>query len=155
MCIRDRLVRFIRKAQGENPIQTTFELSKILSSAAKPSRVPRIHPATKAFQALRIAVNRELDHLQKALEEAIECLSSGGRMVVISFHSLEDRIVKDFFRREEKGCICPPKLPVCVCGRKSRLKVLTRRVVKPSAREVETNPRASSAKLRAAERVYV
>lgn len=150
-----QLVRFIRKAQGERPIQTTFELSQILSSAAKPSRKPRIHPATQAFQALRIAVNRELDHLQKALEEAIECLSPGGRMVVISFHSLEDRIVKDFFRREEKGCICPPKMPVCACGRKSRLKVLTRRVVKPSAREVDANPRASSAKLRAAERIHV
>ncbi|CCQ89370.1 S-adenosyl-L-methionine-dependent methyltransferase mraW [Nitrospina gracilis 3/211] len=149
-----QLVRLIRKAQGSHPIKTTFELSQILSSAAKPSRKPRIHPATKAFQALRIAVNRELDHIQKALEDAIDCLAPGGRMVVISFHSLEDRIVKDFFRTEAKGCICPPKAPVCVCGRKSRLKVLTRRVVKPSTLEVERNPRASSAKLRAAERIH-
>lgn len=150
-----QLVRFIRKAQGSHPIKTTFELSQILSSAAKPSRVPRIHPATKAFQALRIAVNRELDHIQKALEDALECLPPGGRMVVISFHSLEDRIVKDFFRTEAKGCVCPPKMPVCVCGRKSRLKILTRKVVKPSEKEITANPRSSSARLRAAERIHV
>ncbi len=149
-----KIIRYIRKAQGTRPIATTFELSKILSSAVGSPRPARIHPATKAFQALRIAVNRELDHLDSALNQSIELMNEGGRTVVIAFHSLEDRIVKDVFRTEQKGCVCPPKIPVCICGRVPRLRVLTRRVVKPSSEEVSANPRASSARLRAAERVY-
>ncbi len=149
-----KIIRCIRKAQGEHPIATTFELSKILSSAVGSPRPSRINPATRSFQALRIAVNRELDHIETALNQSIKLMNDGGRMVAISFHSLEDRIVKDVFRTEEKGCVCPPKIPMCVCGRAPRLRVLTRRVVKPSSAEVGANPRASSARLRAAERVY-
>lgn len=150
-----KIVRYIRKAQGEKPIATTFELSKILSSAVGSPRPSRINPSTRSFQALRIAVNRELQHIDTTLNQSIELMNEGGRMVVISFHSLEDRIVKDVFRTEEKGCICPPKIPICACGRTPRLRVLTRRVVKPSSAETKSNPRASSSRLRAAERVNV
>jgi len=150
-----KIVRFIRKAQGKGPLSSTASLAQILSSAAKQPRPARIHPATRTFQALRIAVNRELDHLRKALTDSLEILNATARLVVISFHSLEDRIVKQFFRDEEKGCACPPKMPVCICGKQSRLKVLTRRVVIPGAEEIHANPRASSSKLRAAERIYV
>ncbi len=150
-----KIVRFIRKAQGKGPLSTTASLSRILSSAAKQPRPARIHPSTRTFQALRIAVNRELDHLQTALSDSLNILNAAARLVVISFHSLEDRIVKRFIHDEEKGCICPPKTPVCVCGKKSRLQKVTRRVVTPSAEEVRLNPRASSSKLRAAERIYV
>ncbi len=150
-----KIVRYIRKAQGKGPLSTTASLSKILSSAAKQPRPARIHPSTRTFQALRIAVNRELDHLRTALSESLNILNAAARLVVISFHSLEDRIVKQFIHDEEKGCICPPKIPICVCGKKSRLKKVTRRVVIPSAEEVRLNPRASSSRLRAAERIYV
>ena len=150
-----KIVRYIRKAQGKGPLSSTASLAKILSSAVKQSRPARINPSTRTFQALRIAVNRELDHLQTALLDSLEVLNETARIVVISFHSLEDRIVKQFFRDEEKGCICHPKTPICICGKKSRLKVLTRRVVRPSEEEEKANPRASSSKLRAAERIYV
>ncbi len=150
-----KIVRYIRKAQGKGPLSTTASLSKILSSAVKQPRPARIHPSTRTFQALRIAVNRELDHLRTALSESLNILNAAARLVVISFHSLEDRIVKQFIHDEEKGCICPPKIPICVCGKKSRLKKVTRRVVIPSAEEVRLNPRASSSRLRAAERIYV
>ncbi len=149
-----KIVRFIRKAQGKGPLSTTASLSKILSSAVQQPRPARIHPSTRTFQALRIAVNRELDHLRTTLTDSLQILNAAARMVVISFHSLEDRIVKQFFHDEEKGCVCPPKTPICICGKTSRLKVVTRRVVTPSAEEVKANPRASSSKLRAAERVY-
>jgi len=150
-----RIVRLIRKAQGKGPLETTLALSHILSSAARNPRPTKIHPATKTFQALRIAVNRELEHLELGLTNSIDNLNDGGRMVVISFHSLEDRRVKNFFRDEEKGCVCPPKTPICICGHKQRLKVLTRRPVTAEPEELQDNPRSSSAKLRAAERVYV
>lgn len=150
-----KIVRFIRKAQGKGPLSTTASLARILSSAAKQPRPARIHPSTRTFQALRIAVNRELDHLQTALSDSLNILNAAARLVVISFHSLEDRIVKRFIHDEEKGCICPPKTPVCVCGKKSRLQKVTRRVVTPSEEEVRLNPRASSSKLRVAERIYV
>ncbi len=150
-----KIVRFIRKAQGKGPLSTTASLARILSSAVKTPRPARIHPSTRTFQALRIAVNRELDHLRTSLTDSLQILNATARLVVISFHSLEDRIVKRFFQDEAKGCICPPKTPICVCGKKSRLKVLTRRVVTPFAEEVKANPRASSSKLRAAERIYV
>ncbi|MCZ6513725.1 MAG: 16S rRNA (cytosine(1402)-N(4))-methyltransferase RsmH, partial [Nitrospinae bacterium] len=150
-----KIVRYIRKAQGKGPLSTTASLSKILSSAVKQPRPARIHPSTRTFQALRIAVNRELDHLRTALSESLNILNAAARLVVISFHSLEDRIVKQFIHDEEKGCICPPKIPICVCGKKSQLKKVTRRVVIPSAEEVRLNPRASSSRLRAAERIYV
>ncbi|MDH5761525.1 MAG: 16S rRNA (cytosine(1402)-N(4))-methyltransferase RsmH [Nitrospinota bacterium] len=150
-----KIVRFIRKAQGKGPLSTTASLSKILSSAVRSPRPTRINPSTRTFQALRIAVNRELDHLRTTLTDSLQILNATARLVVISFHSLEDRMVKHFFQEEAKACVCPPKTPICVCGKKSRLNILTRRVVKPSAAEVEANPRASSSKLRAAERIYV
>ena len=113
----------------------------------------RTHPATRVFQALRIAVNEELEALQEGLAAAVDLLRPGGRLVVLSYHSLEDRIVKRFFAAERRGCVCPPELPVCVCGRNPRLRLLTSKPVMPTASEVEANPRARSARLRAAERL--
>jgi 16S rRNA (cytosine1402-N4)-methyltransferase len=113
----------------------------------------RIHPATRVFQALRIAVNEELDALQDGLAAAVDLLRPGGRLVVLSYHSLEDRIVKRFFAAERRGCVCPPELPVCVCGRNPRLRLVTRPSLTPSADEIAANPRARSARLRAAERL--
>jgi 16S rRNA (cytosine1402-N4)-methyltransferase len=150
-----RIVRAIRNAQAKHPISTTLQLSNILRSAASSPRPAPIHPATRSFQALRIAVNREMDHLKTGLRSALDLLGEAGRLVVISFHSLEDRIVKQFFQAEAKGCVCPPRCPVCVCGRSPTLNVLTRKPVVPTEEEVKKNPRSSSAKLRAAERIYV
>ena len=150
-----RIVRAIRKAQGQNPVSTTLDLSGIISSVTLSSRPTKIHPATRTFQALRIVVNNELEHVKTVLSDSLEILHVSARIMVISFHSLEDRIVKNFFRDEERGCICPPRIPVCSCGHKTRLKVVTRRPVVPSTEEARYNPRASSAKLRVAERVYV
>ena len=150
-----RIVRAIRKAQGQNPVSTTLDLSGIISNVTLSSRPTKIHPATRTFQALRIAVNNELEHVKTALSDSLEILRASARIMVISFHSLEDRIVKNFFRDEEKGCVCPPRIAVCACGREARLKIVTRRPVVPSITEAQHNPRASSAKLRVAERVYV
>lgn len=150
-----KIVRAIRNAQAKRPLQTTLQLSKILSRVVPAPRPAKLHPATRTFQALRIAVNSELEQLKTALQDSMRVLNAGARLVVISFHSLEDRIVKTFFRDEEKGCNCPPEIAVCVCGRTSTLKVITRRPVVPTKEEIVRNPRASSAKLRAAERVYV
>ena len=150
-----RIVRAIRKEQAERPITTTGQLSRIVARAVASPRHTRIHPATRTFQALRIAVNDELEQLKLALQDVIGLLNSTARLVVISFHSLEDRIVKTFFRDEQKGCSCPPKIPVCICGRMQTLKVLTRKPIVPSEEEVARNPRSISAKLRVAERIYV
>ncbi len=149
------IVRAIRKAQEQNPITTTLQLSNIISGVTHTPRPAKIHPATRTFQALRIAVNDELEHIKSALNDSIEILRASARIMVISFHSLEDRIVKNFFKDEEKGCICPPRLPMCACGHKARLKIITRRPITPASEEVQRNPRASSSKLRVAERVYV
>jgi 16S rRNA (cytosine1402-N4)-methyltransferase len=118
-----------------------------------PSQVVGIDPATRTFQALRIAVNDELGSLERVLPQAINLLAEGGRLAVISFHSLEDRIVKQAFLHEERGCICPPQLPVCVCGHVPRLKILTRHPAVAGEEELAQNPRARSAKLRVAERL--
>ncbi len=150
-----RIVRAIRKAQEQNPITTTLQLSNIVSGVTHTPRPAKIHPATRTFQALRIAVNNELEHIKSALSDSLKVLSASACIMVISFHSLEDRIVKNFFKDEEKGCVCPPRLPVCACGHKTRLKIITRRPVTPASEEVKRNPRASSSKLRVAERVYV
>jgi len=133
------------------PIRTTDELAGLIERAM-PGR-GRIHPATKTFQALRIAVNRELDNLEAALGQALSLLGHEGRLAVISYHSLEDRIVKNFMRREAAGCICPPGLPQCVCHHQSRLRLVMKQVITPSLAEVKANPRARSAKLRVAERI--
>jgi 16S rRNA (cytosine1402-N4)-methyltransferase len=120
-----------------------------------PRRFGDGHPAKRVFQALRIAVNDELGSLERALPEALSVLRPGGRIAVISFHSLEDRIVKRFFAAEARGCICPPDLPVCACGHEPRLRLLTRKAVRPSPGEVAGNARSASARLRAAARTEV
>jgi 16S rRNA (cytosine1402-N4)-methyltransferase len=150
-----RVVRAIRREQVERPITTTGQLSRIVARVVTLPRHSRIHPATRTFQALRIAVNDELEQLKTVLTDMLDLLHSTARVAVISFHSLEDRIVKKFFRGEEKGCSCSPKLPICICGRMSTLKVLTRKPLVPSDKEMAQNPRSISAKLRVAERIYV
>lgn len=134
------------------PIKTTFQLVETIEQAVKSKR-GRIHPATKTFQALRIAVNRELEHLEAALKQAISLLGFEGRLVVISYHSLEDRIVKKFMQQESRDCICPPSTPTCICGHTARLRLINKKVITPSPAEVESNPRSRSAKLRVAERL--
>ncbi len=148
-----RIARAIVEQRRLQPIRTTTELSRIICAAipARPSP-PAIHPATRTFQALRIAVNDELNNLQHALDESLAVLHSGGRICVISFHSLEDRVVKQTFRRWEKGCICPPRMPRCECGHKPKITILTRKPIIPSQDEIRNNPRARSAKLRVAEK---
>jgi 16S rRNA (cytosine1402-N4)-methyltransferase len=150
-----RIARAIVEARRAAPVGTAEELAALIEKVApgSPRGRRRIHPATRVFQALRIAVNEELDALQEALAAAVELLRPGGRLVVLSYHSLEDRIVKRFFQAERRGCVCPPELPVCVCGRNPRLRLVTRRSVTPSQTEIATNPRARSARLRAAERL--
>lgn len=147
-----RLARAIAEARRKRPLRTARDLLDLVEATGV-GRGRRHHPATRVFQALRIAVNDELGALRAGLEGALEVLRPGGRLAVISYHSLEDRIVKQFFRAEERGCVCPPSLPVCTCGRRPRLRILTRRPVRPSETEVRENPRARSARLRAAERI--
>jgi 16S rRNA (cytosine1402-N4)-methyltransferase len=150
-----RIARAIVADRRTTPIETAEELAALVERVA-PRAVPgrrRIHPATRVFQALRIAVNEELDALEAGLAAAVDLLNPGGRLVVLSYHSLEDRIVKRFFQAERRGCVCPPEVPVCVCGRNPRLRLVTRRSVTPTDAEITTNPRARSARLRAAERL--
>jgi 16S rRNA (cytosine1402-N4)-methyltransferase len=149
-----RIAREISKSRSKGPIETTLELANIVSKAIpKKFYPPGRHPATKTFQALRIAVNNELENLQIFLEKAPLFLKSGGRIVVISFHSLEDRLVKNAFRRLSSACICPKDMPRCVCERKSILKNLTRTPLTPSLEEINENPKSRSAKLRAGEKI--
>ncbi len=153
----ERYARQIAKAIGrrrrERPFERTGDLVETIKAAIPaPARFGDGHPARRVFQALRIAVNDELEALERALPAAVEMLRPGGRLAAISFHSLEDRIVKRFLRAEERGCVCPPEFPVCVCGREPVVRVLTPKPVRPSAREVALNPRAASARLRAAEK---
>ena len=150
-----RIARAIVAARPIAPITTAEELAELIVRVA-PAGIPgrrRIHPATRVFQALRIAVNAELDALDEALAAAVDLLRPGGRLVVLSYHSLEDRIVKRFFQAERHGCVCPPSVPVCVCGRSPRLRLVTRPSLTPTAAEIADNPRARSARLRAAERL--
>ena len=149
-----RIAQFICKAREEEPIETTEQLVAIIK-AAIPASARRAggHPAKRTFQALRIEVNGELDVLERALHSAVKWLNPGGRIAVISYHSLEDRIVKELFQGYANRCTCPPDLPVCMCGKKPVLKVITRKPIVPSAAEIEANPRARSAKLRVAERL--
>lgn len=147
-----RIAAAIVRARQQEPILTTGQLAAIVEQAVGGRRGSRIHPATRTFQALRIAVNDELGEVQRGLEAGIEALRPGGRFVVIAFHSLEDRIVKQIFAREVKGCICPPELPICQCGLKPRLKHVGR-PVHPSDAEIDRNPRARSAIMRVVERL--
>jgi 16S rRNA (cytosine1402-N4)-methyltransferase len=134
------------------PIHTTGRLAEVVASAA-PRTTPGIHPATRTFQSLRIAVNRELEAIEAVLPQAVARLAPGGRLAVISFHSLEDRIVKGFFRQESTDCICPPRQPVCTCGHLATIAEVTRHPVRPTQAEIRSNPRSRSAKLRVAEKL--
>jgi 16S rRNA (cytosine1402-N4)-methyltransferase len=146
--------RAIIRRRRREPFARTGELVDVIKTAIPtPARFGEGHPAKRVFQALRIAVNDELGQLEEALPAAIRLLHPHGRIAVISFHSLEDRIVKRFFRAEARGCVCPPDFPVCVCGKDPVLRVLTTRAVRPDAREVALNPRSASARLRVAEKV--
>jgi len=156
-----QIARRIVRERARQPIARTAQLAALAASGMR-YKAGAIHPATRVFQALRIAVNHELDCLEAVLPQMLDVLSEGGdkkneesggggRMVIIAFHSLEDRMVKEFMRRESRDCICPPHTPVCVCGHKARLRLLTRKPVIPTEQEIRVNPRARSAKLRAAE----
>lgn len=149
-----RIADFIVEARKSAPITESEQLVDIIKAAVPASaRRSGGHPAKRTFQALRIEVNGELDVLRQGLEAAIRWLRPGGRIVVESYHSLEDRIVKDMFRKFAQGCTCPPDLPVCVCGNKPVLKILTKKPILPSSEEVKRNPRSRSAKLRIAQRL--
>ncbi|MBQ3301666.1 MAG: 16S rRNA (cytosine(1402)-N(4))-methyltransferase RsmH [Coriobacteriales bacterium] len=149
-----RIAQFIVQARAKEPIETTFQLVDIIK-AAIPASARRAggHPAKQSFQALRIEVNQEMAVLERGLEAAIRWLAPGGRLVVMSYHSLEDRITKEAFQKMSRGCTCPPDLPVCVCGNKPILKVITRKPLLPSPEELERNPRSKSVKLRIAQKL--
>jgi 16S rRNA (cytosine1402-N4)-methyltransferase len=142
----------VRRRRVEPFERTTRLVDTIKAAIPAPARFGEGHPARRVFQALRIAVNDELGQLDAGLPAAVEMLRPGGRIAVISFHSLEDRIVKRYFREQEKGCVCPPDFPICACGREPVVRVVTRKAVRPSPRETALNPRASSARLRVAEK---
>ncbi len=149
-----RIASFIVKERAESLITTTFRLVDIIKGAVPKAKWDeRIHPATRTFQALRIAVNSELESLERGMRAALDLLKPGGRGVIISFHSLEDRIVKHIFREYAEGCTCPRQMPVCVCGKQPRVKILTNRPVMATDEEIAGNPRARSAKLRAVEKL--
>jgi 16S rRNA (cytosine1402-N4)-methyltransferase len=149
-----QIARELGRRRRKAPIERTGELVDAVRAAIPaPARFGDGHPAKRVFQALRIAVNDELGALERALPAALELLRPGGRLAVISFHSLEDRIVKRFLRREERGCVCPPDFPICVCGNEPRLRALHRKAIRPTPAELAANPRASSARLRTARKV--
>ncbi len=149
-----RVARAISQKRRSSPLETTVELAAVIASAMPAKfRWQRIHPATRTFQAIRIAVNNELDSIKPAIDSAASVLNRGGRIAVISFHSLEDRIVKNEFRALQGACSCPKDVPICTCKREAILKVLTKKALIPAAAETEANPRSRSAKLRVAQRV--
>jgi len=141
-----RARRIARAIVAERPINTTEELAALVERTV--GRRRKLHPATRTFQALRMAVNEELECLAEALPQALRLLMPGGRLAIISFHSLEDRLVKQSFRNEARDCLCPPEVPVCICGHRAALGIVTKKPIRPSAEEVTANPRSRSAKLR-------
>ena len=145
-----KIAEAIVKFRAEKPFETTEELSKVVCDVvpSMPKNQKHIHPATRTFQALRIAVNHELDEINEFLNISLDCLNSGGHLTIISFHSLEDRLVKNFIQKNSKGCECPPQFPVCVCGKKPTIKVLTKKAIFAEEDEIKQNPRARSARLR-------
>lgn len=147
-----RIADAIVRQRDTVPFTTTDQLAKAVSEAmpAASRHQSQIHPATRVFQALRIAVNRELEEIERFLGIALACLNTGGHLSIISFHSLEDRLVKTFMQKHQKGCECPPRFPVCVCGKKPQLKLLTGKAIFADEKETAANPRARSARLRAA-----
>lgn len=150
-----RIAKFIVEARKHGPITTTFQLVDIIKSAIpKGARKDGPHPAKRTFQAIRIEVNGELKVLERAIEEGAPLLKTGGRFCIITFHSLEDRIVKNYFQKLEKPCTCPKEFPVCICGKEPVVKQVNRKPIEASAQELEENPRSRSAKLRIAENIY-
>ena len=150
------IAKHIVAARQQSPIMTTGQLTQIIRESI-PMKIQAAggHPAKRTFQAIRIELNKELDVLRDSLDGMIDLLDDGGRICIITFHSLEDRIVKTIFRKNENPCTCPPDFPVCVCGKKSKGKVITRKPILPSETEMEENPRSKSAKLRIFERRYL
>ena len=149
-----RIADFIVLERSEKPIGTTFELVTAIKKAIpKAVRMEGHHPAKKTFQAIRIEVNRELEVLKNSIEKMVGLLNPGGRLLIITFHSLEDRIVKEHFRELYKDCICPPELPQCVCEKKREIKIITRKPIIPTEKEIAENPRSRSSKLRIAEKI--
>lgn len=143
--------RIARRIVQERPINTSAQLATVVEKAV--GRRGRIHPATRTFQALRIAVNHELEVLEVALYQTLSVLANGGRLVVISYHSLEDRIVKRFMQKEAQDCVCPPKIPVCRCNHKASIRIINKKVIVPTLEEISNNPRSRSAKMRIAEKI--
>lgn len=143
----------IVSARKASPIKTVLQLLEIIKSCFKGRRFGKTHPATKTFQALRIAVNRELDVLRQALPLLISILPKKGKLAIISYHSLEDRIVKNFFKEKARDCVCPPSFPVCQCAHKPEIKITTKKPIIATEREIKNNPRSRSAKLRVAEKI--
>ena len=150
-----RIASNIVRAREKAPVNTTLQLADIIRESVPQKARREKNPCKKTFQAIRIAVNGELDHLSKGLDEAFHCLKPGGRILVITFHSLEDRMVKRCFQRLQNPCTCPPKAPICTCGKKPQVRVLAKGAVPPTEEEVARNPRARSAKLRVAEKLEV
>ena len=150
-----RIARAIARERKDREIKTTGDLVDIIGGAVPAAyrHDKKIHFATRTFQALRIATNEELSNLEAALPKALAALMPGGRIAVISYHSLEDRIVKNFFRKESRDCLCPKELPECLCGHKAALKIITKKIVSATDREIRENPRSRSAKLRVAEKI--
>lgn len=148
-----RIAQFIVERRKENPLETTFDLVDVIKAAVPAGARKNGHPAKRVFQAVRIKVNEELKVLEDTIPELVDCLNPKGRFLVISFHSLEDRIVKDIFKYETLNCICPPQLPICQCDKEKTLKLITRKPIIASEEEMESNTRAKSAKLRIAERI--
>jgi 16S rRNA (cytosine1402-N4)-methyltransferase len=149
-----RIARHVVAYRKKAPITTSGQLARLVVEAVPAAaRAQRIHPATRVFMALRIAVNRELEVLDQFLETAVDLLASSGRLCVLAFHSLEDRIVKHRFRTLERPCTCPPSFPQCVCGRRAKVKILTRKVIRPTEAEIRRNPMARSTRLRGVEKL--
>lgn len=149
-----RIGEFIVRERGNKPIETTFELVDIIKAAIPASaRREGPHPAKRTFQAIRIEVNKEIEILKNAVNDCIGVLKPGGRICIITFHSLEDRIVKNVYKERENPCTCPPSFPICICNKKPDIKIITRKPVIPTAAELDINPRSRSAKLRIAEKI--
>ncbi len=149
----NRIAKFIIEARAEKPIETTFELVEVIKKAIPAAaRKDGPHPAKRTFQAIRIEVNNELKIIEQTIEATVKRLNKGGRIAIITFHSLEDRIVKTAYKNLAQGCTCPPEFPICICGGKPKVKIITKKPMLPSDEEVEMNPRARSAKLRVAEK---
>jgi 16S rRNA (cytosine1402-N4)-methyltransferase len=149
-----RIAEAICRQREQKPVETTLELVDIIRSAMPAAALrEKQHPAKRTFQAIRIAVNDELGSVEKVMKDAVDCLNPGGRLAIITFHSLEDRIVKNGMGEASKGCTCPPNFPVCVCGKKPKVKLISRKPIVSTQQELDENPRARSAKLRVCEKL--